>query len=222
MSAPAIPVLLFPFGGNAREALPSLTAIHRGSPTYEVLGFVDDNTAVHGKTCCGVPVLGGREVLARHPEARVLAVPGSPTSFPRRLEVIAALGLARERFPTILHPSVIVAADAELGVNVLLMQGGTISVGARVEDHCVVLPGTVISHDAVVGEGTLVGSNVSISGGVRIGRGCYLGSGTAIRDGVRIGDGSLIGLGSVVVRDVPPGVVVAGSPARVLRPVQVD
>jgi maltose O-acetyltransferase len=37
--------------------------------------------------------------------------------------------------------------------------------------------------------------------------------------GVRIGENSVIGAGSVVAKDVPSGMVAAGVPARVLRPV---
>jgi acetyltransferase-like isoleucine patch superfamily enzyme len=47
--------------------------------------------------------------------------------------------------------------------------------------------------------------------------GCYLGQGCTVRQELRIGAGSLVGMGAVVVRDVPPGSVVAGNPARRLR-----
>jgi len=44
-----------------------------------------------------------------------------------------------------------------------------------------------------------------------------IGACAVILPGVRIGRGALVGAGSVVVRDVPPGVVVVGNPARVLK-----
>ncbi|MCP4657197.1 MAG: acetyltransferase [bacterium] len=213
----SLPVLLFPFGGNAREAAVVIAALNRVEARYRVLGFLDDDPDTHGRSSCGLRVLGGRELLARHPEAGVLAVPGSPATYRRRSRVITSLELDRERFLTIIHPSVTIADDAVVGFNTLIMQGCTVSVDARVGNHCVILPNSVISHDARVADGTQVGSNVSISGGVRIGRGCYIGSGSCFREGVTIGDGSLIGLGSVLVRDVESDVVAVGNPARKLR-----
>lgn len=52
---------------------------------------------------------------------------------------------------------------------------------------------------------------------ITIGRDCWIGAGAIIVGGVTIGDGSTVGAGSVVTRDVPPGVVAAGNPCRVIR-----
>jgi len=52
---------------------------------------------------------------------------------------------------------------------------------------------------------------------IAIGDGVWVGAGAIIGPGVTVGEGSTIGAGSVVVRDVPPDVVAAGVPCRVLR-----
>lgn len=46
----------------------------------------------------------------------------------------------------------------------------------------------------------------------------FLGAGVRVLKGVRIGRDSVIGAGSVVTRDIPAGVIAAGNPARVLKP----
>lgn len=49
--------------------------------------------------------------------------------------------------------------------------------------------------------------------------GAWLGAHVVVGPGVTIGARSVVGAGSVVTRDVPPDVVAAGNPCRVLRPI---
>jgi acetyltransferase-like isoleucine patch superfamily enzyme len=56
-----------------------------------------------------------------------------------------------------------------------------------------------------------------IEKGVTIGRDVWVGAGCIILPGVTIGDGAVVAAGSVVTRDIPPGAVVAGVPARVIK-----
>jgi carbonic anhydrase/acetyltransferase-like protein (isoleucine patch superfamily) len=53
--------------------------------------------------------------------------------------------------------------------------------------------------------------------GLEVGRGSLIGIGAVILEGVRVGSGSIVGAGAVVTKDVPPGTVVAGVPAKVMR-----
>jgi acetyltransferase-like isoleucine patch superfamily enzyme len=52
---------------------------------------------------------------------------------------------------------------------------------------------------------------------VTIGRNVWIGMGSIVLKGVTVGDNSIIGAGSVVTRSIPPNVLAAGSPARVIR-----
>jgi sugar O-acyltransferase (sialic acid O-acetyltransferase NeuD family) len=157
-----------------------------------------------------------REAFERMPDAAVLAVPGSPSSYRCRREVIEGLGVTPERFARVVHPSARVSPLATLGRNVLLMAGVVVTSNAVIGDHVCVLPNTVVHHDAVIGSFSLVGSNVTIAGGAVIGENCYVGSGTSLMNGIRVGDRALVGLGSNVIRDVPPEARVVGNPARAI------
>lgn len=54
-------------------------------------------------------------------------------------------------------------------------------------------------------------------GGIFVGDGAWLGYGVTVLQGVKIGKGAVIAAGSVVVHDIPPNAIAAGSPARVLK-----
>ncbi|HEX3930230.1 MAG TPA: sugar O-acetyltransferase [Nocardioides sp.] len=53
---------------------------------------------------------------------------------------------------------------------------------------------------------------------ITLGRNVWLGGAVVVCPGVRIGDDTVVGAGSVVVHDLPPGVLAVGNPARVVRP----
>ena len=205
------PLLIFPCNGNGIEALDCLGG------EWECVGFIDDTPEKQRSGAFGLPVLP-RSALDEHPDTAVLAVPGGPLSYKGRRAVIESLGIARERFATVVHPSARVASIARLGTNTLVMAGAVITSNAVIGDHVCVLPNTVIHHDVTVGNYSLIGANVAVAGNVTIGENAYVGSGTNVKNGIRIGERALVGLGSNVTRDVPPDATVAGNPARPLSP----
>jgi sugar O-acyltransferase (sialic acid O-acetyltransferase NeuD family) len=209
-------ILLFPFGGNARESLISILAINNVKREWNILGFIDDDPSLLGKDCCGVKVIGGREILRDISGSYILALPGNPKNYLKRKDIIDSLNLESSRFTTIIHPSAKITADSKIGYNTIIMPNVVISCGVSIGNHCIVLPNTVISHDSIVGDYCCVGSNVAISGYVVIGSNCYIGSGANIKENIHIGRGTLIGLGSNVISNIEENSVVVGNPAKFL------
>jgi len=210
-------LLLFPFGGSAREALVTIQSCPVLSDEWDVIGFVDDNLEVKGKECCGVKVLGGREVFDEHKDFYVLAVPAHPDIYLKRKEIIDGLNIDLKRWATIVHSSCVVSEDANVGVNTIIMPFGFVSTKTSIGDHCVVLSRSIISHDTHVADYCCLGGHVTISGSVKIDEQSFIGSSTTIRENIHVGEKSLVGMGSNVVSDVSAKTVVIGNPAKEIR-----
>lgn len=210
-------LIIFPFGGNGREAAAQVTGSATLKEEWELVGFVDDDPTVHGREVCGVPVLGNTKILKEYPEAKILAVPGNAGDYLKRRHIIEGLDLKKNRFAKIFSPSAVMSPDAKIGYNTLLLANVVVGCGASIGNHCIILPNTTVGHDSVIEDFCCIGANVAVSGHVTIRSGCYIGSGSAIRERVTVQERSLVGLGSNVVSDIEKDVIVAGNPAKLLN-----
>ena len=71
-----------------------------------------------------------------------------------------------------------------------------------------------VGHHTTIGSNSFISSMVNIGGGVNIGSQVFIGMGVQIKEGVSIGDNSIISMGSVVHKNIPPGLIAMGNPAR--------
>ncbi|WP_328414057.1 acetyltransferase [Micromonospora sp. NBC_00389] len=207
-------------GGIARETAATVAAINAAAPTWRLRGFLDDDPALHGVIRAGLPVLGPLEAIADLPDAAVVVCIANARNPGVREQVVQRLGLPPARYATVVHPSAEVPANCTVGPGSVLLAQVVLTADVTVGAHVAIMPQTVLTHDDVVSEHATIASGVRISGSVRIGRGAYLGAGALIRESLTVGANSVIGMGSVVLRDVPPDQVWAGSPARFLRSVR--
>lgn len=102
--------------------------------------------------------------------------------------------------------------------NVIFGRGGKDPI--KVGRNCVLTFCTILGHDASTNAhlGYAVGEG-SIRMPVVIEDNCFIGAGAIVLMGVTVGKGSIVAAGAVVTKDVPPGSVVAGNPARVIMSV---
>lgn len=219
-----VDLLIAGAGGFARETAAAVRAVCAArsaaglGPPWRLLGFLDDNPALHGTHRSGLPILGGLSSLDRYPDAQVVVCVGSPRDYGVRARIVARLGLAAGRYATVVHPSASVGAGCTVGPGSVLLAQTVLTADVTVGAHVAVMPQVVLTHDDVVEAYVTIASGVRLGGGVRLAAGCYVGAGALVREGVTVGEGALVGMGSVVLRDVPPGEVWAGNPARRLRP----
>lgn len=94
--------------------------------------------------------------------------------------------------------------------------------GTNVQDGCV-LHVTNMTHPLVIGREVTIGHGAIVHGAT-VEDACLIGMGARVLDGSRIGTESLVAAGSVVLEgfQVPPGMLVAGVPAKVRRPLTAE
>lgn len=108
--------------------------------------------------------------------------------------------------------------NTRVGANVFVNQG------CRFND----VGGIVLGDDVMVGPGvSFITSGHPVdpaerrsevtSAPIAVGRNAWIGAGALVLQGVTVGEDAIVAAGSVVTRDVPPGTIVAGVPASVIK-----
>lgn len=211
------PLVIVGAGGFACETAELVRTINAVRPTYELLGYLDDNDELHGSTIVGVDVIGPIDELHSMPDVKAVACLGSPRTTTLRRQVVERLGLDDERWATLVHPSAVVTSSVLLGVGTVVHATSVFTADIEVGRHVEVMPAVVMTHGDRVGDYATFGAGVRLAGAVTVGSCAYIGSGAMVREGLDIGAGALVGMGSVVTRSVPEGETWAGVPAARLR-----
>jgi 2,3,4,5-tetrahydropyridine-2,6-dicarboxylate N-acetyltransferase len=129
------------------------------------------------------------------------------------------------------------------GINARIEPGATIRDQVEIGDGAVIMMGATINIGAVIGEGTMIDMNAVLGGRATVGKNCHIGAGAVLAgvieppsakpviveddvliganavvlEGVTIGKGAVVAAGAIVIEDVPPYTVVAGTPAKVIK-----
>lgn len=129
------------------------------------------------------------------------------------------------------------------GIKARIEPGAIIRDQVEIGDNAVIMMGASINIGAVIGEGTMIDMNVVLGGRATVGKNCHIGAGSVLAgvieppsakpvvveddvviganavvlEGVTVGKGAVVAAGAIVIDDVAPYTVVAGTPARVIK-----
>lgn len=123
--------------------------------------------------------------------------------------------------------------ESKIGTFVEIQKGVRIGSRVKVSSHSFLCEGVTVEDEVFIGHGVMFTNDkypraTTDTGDLQseadwvciptlVKKRASIGSNATILCGVTIGEQAMIGAGSVVTHDVPPGAVVAGNPARVIR-----
>ena len=125
--------------------------------------------------------------------------------------------------------------ESKIGTFVEIQKGAKIGRRCKISSHTFICEGVTIEDEVFIGHGVMFTNDMfpratNPDGSPQtaadwkclptlVKKGAAIGSNATLLCGITIGEGAVVGAGAVVTKDVPPGMVVAGNPAKVLRKV---
>lgn len=209
-------LIIFGAGGFGREVAWLVERINAQSPAWTLLGFLDDDPAMQGRTVNGCPVLGGAEAAADYPEAFFVCTAGASAVREKIVTRLRSLSPGI-RFATLIDPGAELSSLVKVGEGSIICAHSILTVNIDVGCHVIINLDCTVGHDAVLEDLVTLYPSVNVSGAVRVGRRTELGTGAQIIQGKRLGENVIVGAGAVVVSDIPADCTAVGCPARPIR-----
>lgn len=209
-------LIIFGAGGFGREVAWAVERMNVVTPTWNLLGFIDDDDSVQGKELNGYKVLGKMDDIKEYPDAYFVCAVGSSRVRERIINNMKSINSAI-KFGTVIDPSVEMSDFVTIGEGSIICAHTIITVNVSIGKHVIINLDCTIGHDAVLRDFVTLYPSANVSGAANIGRAVELGTGSQIIQGKMVGNYSIVGAGAVVVKDIPEKCTAVGSPAKPIK-----
>lgn len=203
-------------GDFGREVAWLVERINAKEPTWELLGFADDNPTVQGLILDGYSVLGTTQWLQTLME-ETYVVCSIGTGRVRKLVMERVLKQKNLQAATLVDPAAIVGRNAVIGPGCIVCAGSIISIDAELTAHVILNLNCTIGHDAVLHDYCTVNPGSNVSGKVCVGESTDLGTGVKVIQGLHLCGQCIVGAGSVVVKNIEEPGTYVGVPVRIVH-----
>ncbi len=205
-------------GGLGKEVAWTALAMNQawsGTDRWELIGFADDNEALHGREVWGLRVVGRPEAIAAAGNNELWFHCAVGNNAQRELVAERCLKIGMTP-ASIIHPSVLVAPRCTIGNGTYIGAGSIVNPDVTIGRFVLINQRVAIGHDAVVEDFAQANPGAQINGACRISRQALIGSNASLHPGIEVGANAVVGSNSQVVRNVRAGTTVVGVPARLI------
>lgn len=193
-------------------------AHQRFNASIEVLGLALDDLS-GGNTISDYPILCGIKELydkyGKYNDVKFIYSLYRPDCMDERTNILYSLNIPVEKFTNFVHPTVMLAKSAQLGIGNVLLANVVVNCNAIIGNFNTVNSGTLLGHDIKIGDNNYFAGQVCVGSGLQIGNRNFFGLNTSIRNGINIGNSNIVGMASNITKDVTNHNVLYGNPAVV-------
>jgi sugar O-acyltransferase (sialic acid O-acetyltransferase NeuD family) len=177
---------------------------------WQSITFLDDDESI--KTSMGLEVIGKTaDAFTYKHEADFFVAIGSNVTREKIQEKLIDEGL---NVVSLIHPSLVIGSDVEIGIGTVVMAGVVINSSTRIGKGCIINTSSSLDHDNVIEDYVHISPGVRTAGSVGIGKGTWIGIGSVVSNNVNICSGCKVGAGAVVVKDITEPGTYVGVPVR--------
>lgn len=207
-------IVIIGAGGHAKVVYNSLKLSFQTVGRGVVIGFVDDNSRLWGKTLLGIPILGPIEGLVNLDINAVIVGIGDNKARKHLYEWAKSKGY---HLVNAIHPTAVIAEDVAIGEGVAIFGTVVVNPGSAIGNNVILNTGCTIDHDCLIADHVHIAPGAHLAGGVVVGEGTFVGTGASVIPYRKIGCWSIIGAGGVVIEDIEDRVTAVGLPAKVIK-----
>lgn len=207
--------VIFGAGGFGREVKMLLDQINLTKNEFNFIGYYDDGIE-KGTQINNHQVLGNLVELSKiEDEINVIIAIASPEI---KIKIVSALNKSNFKFPTIIHPNVLIGSESvKIGKGSIICAGCIVTCNIEIDDFVILNLCCTVGHDTIIKSYCSFMPSVNISGEVLINENVYVGTGAKIINQLEVGKNTIVGAGAVVSKSLPEKCTAVGIPAKPIK-----
>ncbi|MGB9975792.1 acetyltransferase [Thermovenabulum sp.] len=179
---------------------------------WDEICFLDDDIKKLNSIINGFKVIGRFDDYKKFKESFTYAFVAIGNN-KYRLSILEELEKVGYKIPVIKHNFSYISDTVQIGEGTVIMPGVVINTNTIIGKGCIINTSSSIDHDCILKDGVHISPGANIGGTVNIGKCTWVCIGSKIINNVTIGKNVIIAAGSVVTKNIPDNIMVAGIPA---------